>query len=98
MTLQVRLTHRFAGFDLDVAFDAPPGLTVLFGPSGSGKTTVVNAVAGLLRPDAGRIAVDDWVLTDSALRRHLPPHRRRLGYVFQEGRLFPHLSVRQNLL
>ena len=98
MTLQVRLTHRFAGFDLDVAFDAPPGLTVLFGPSGSGKTTVVNAVAGLLRTDVGRIAVDDWVLTDSAARRHLAPHRRRLGYIFQEGRLFPHLSVRQNLL
>lgn len=98
MTLQVRLAHRFAAFDLDVDFDAPSGLTVLFGPSGSGKTTVVNAVAGLLRTDVGRIAVDDWVLTDSAARRHLAPHRRRLGYIFQEGRLFPHLSVRQNLL
>lgn len=98
MTLLVRLSHRLGGFTLDVDFQAPPGLTVLFGPSGSGKTTVVNAVAGLLRPDRGRIAVDDLVLTDSATGKTLPPHRRRLGYVFQEGRLFPHLSVRQNLL
>ena len=98
MTLSVRLKHRFPGFTLDLAFDAQPGLTVLFGPSGSGKTTVVNAVAGLLRPDAGRIAIGDWMLLDSAGRRYLPPHRRRLGYIFQEARLFPHLSVRQNLL
>lgn len=98
MSLQVRLSHAYPGFALDVAFEAPRGLTVLFGPSGSGKTTVVNAVAGLLRPDAGRIAVGDWVLADRAAGRHLPPHRRRLGYVFQEGRLFPHLSVRRNLL
>ncbi|MFW5834529.1 MAG: molybdenum ABC transporter ATP-binding protein [Pseudomonadota bacterium] len=98
MTLSVVLRHRFPGFELDVAFDAPPGVTVLFGPSGSGKTTLVEAVAGLLRPDRGRIAVDDWVLVDTEARRFLPPHRRRLGYVFQEGRLFPHLTVRRNLL
>lgn len=98
MTLSVAITHRFSGFALDVAFEAPPGVTVLFGPSGSGKTSVVNAVAGLLRPDAGRIVSGDWVLLDTAARRFLPPHRRRLGYVFQEGRLFPHLTVRQNLL
>jgi len=97
MTLQVDLAHRFPGFDLQVAFDAPPGVTAIFGPSGSGKTTLVNAVAGLLRPDRGRIAVDDWLLLDTAARRILPPHRRRLGYVFQEARLFPHLTVRQNL-
>lgn len=97
MTLSVALRHLFAGFDLDVAFDAPPGLTVLFGPSGSGKTTVINAVAGLLQPQSGRIAVDDLVLLDTATRRALPPHRRRIGYVFQDARLFPHLSVRQNL-
>ncbi len=97
MTLQLHLRHRFQGFALDIDVTAPPGLTVLFGPSGSGKTSVVNAVAGLLRPDAGRIAVGDWVLMDSARRHWLPPHKRRLGYIFQEGRLFPHLTVRQNL-
>ncbi len=98
MTLALKVRHRFAGFALDVDVVAPPGVTVLFGPSGSGKTTLVNAVAGLLRPDAGRIAVGDWVLMDSAARRWLPTHRRRLGYIFQEGRLFPHMTVRQNLL
>ena len=98
MTLQIAVQHSFKGFDLDVDFETPPGVTVLFGPSGSGKTTLINAVAGLLRPDRGRIAADDWVLLDTAARRFLPPHRRRLGYVFQEGRLFPHLTVRQNLL
>ena len=98
MTLSVCLRHAFPGFDLDVAFEAPPGVTVLFGPSGSGKTSLINAVAGLLRPDTARIAAGDWVLVDTASRRFLPPHRRRLGYIFQEGRLFPHMSVRQNLL
>lgn len=97
MTLSVSIRHSFKGFDLDVSFDAPPGVTVLFGPSGSGKTTLVNAVAGLLRPDRGRIAAGDWVLVDTDTGHFLPPHRRRLGYVFQEGRLFPHLTVRQNL-
>ena len=98
MTLSVRLRHAFAGFALDVAFDAPGGVTALFGRSGSGKTTVINAVAGLLRPDQGRIAVAGLVLLDTASGQNLPPHRRRLGYVFQDGRLFPHLTVRQNLL
>ena len=72
-------------------------MTVLFGRSGAGKTSVVNAVAGILKPQAGRIAVEDLVLFDRSQRIWLPPHRRRLGYVFQEGRLFPHLTVRQNL-
>jgi len=98
MTLSVRMTHAFHGFALDIAFEAPAGVTVLFGRSGSGKTTVVNAVAGLLAPREGRIAVDGRVLLDTAAGVALPPHRRRLGVVFQEGRLFPHLSVRQNLL
>lgn len=96
--LSVSLTHRFAAFDLDVDFAAPPGVTVLFGPSGSGKTTLINAVAGLLRPDRGRVVADDWVLVDTEKRHFQPPHRRRIGYVFQEGRLFPHLTVQQNLL
>jgi molybdate transport system ATP-binding protein len=95
--LDVSVRHAFEGFTLDAAFRAPPGVTVLFGRSGSGKTTIVNAVAGLLMPDAGRIASGDWVLFDTATGVRLPPHRRRLGYVFQEGRLFPHLTVDQNL-
>lgn len=95
--LEVALRHRFDALDLDVTFQAPQGLTVLFGRSGSGKTTIVNAVAGLLRPDAGRIVVDGRVLLDRAQGVDLPPHRRELGYIFQEGRLFPHLTVRQNL-
>jgi molybdate transport system ATP-binding protein len=95
--LRVALSHRQGDFSLEVDFTAPAGLTVLFGRSGSGKTTLVNAVAGLLRPDRGAISVGDWVLMDSGRGLFLPPHRRRLGYVFQDGRLFPHLSVRQNL-
>lgn len=97
MSLSVALRHGYPGFTLDVAFEAPMGVTALFGRSGSGKTTVVNAVAGLLRPDAGRVAVDGAVLVDTARGAWVPPHRRRVGYVFQEGRLFPHLTVRQNL-
>lgn len=95
--LEVTVKHSFKGFALDTAFKAPAGVTVLFGRSGSGKTTLVNAVAGLLMPDQGRIVADDWVLLDTAKGIHLRPHKRRLGYVFQEGRLFPHLTVRQNL-
>ena len=95
MTLDVRLQHRFPGFTLDVAFQAPPGVTALFGRSGSGKTSVVNAIAGLLRPDAGLITASGITLFDG--RINLPPHRRRLGYVFQDARLFPHLTVRGNL-
>lgn len=96
--LSVTIRHRFPGFELDAAFEAPAGVTALFGHSGSGKTTVVNAVAGLLRPDHGRIQVDGLVMSDSGTGRFLPPHRRGVGYVFQEARLFPHLTVRQNLL
>ncbi len=98
MTLSIALAHRFQGFALDIGVEAPPGLTVLFGRSGSGKSTIIKSVAGLLTPDRGRIAVGDWVLLDTERRLDLPPHRRRLGTIFQEGRLFPHLTVRQNLL
>jgi molybdate transport system ATP-binding protein len=98
MSLSVDIRHAFADFALDVSFEAPAGLTVLFGRSGSGKTTIVNAVAGLLTPRAGRIATEDCVLLDTGRGVALPPHRRRVGYIFQEGRLFPHLTVRQNLL
>lgn len=97
MSLEVSLRHRQGAFALDLAFDSPGGLVALFGPSGSGKTTVVRAIAGLLRAEQARIVVDGQVLVDSAARVFLPPHRRRIGYVFQEPRLLPHLSVRQNL-
>lgn len=98
MTLEVALRHGFPGFALDVQFSAPQGLTALFGHSGSGKTTVINAVAGLLRPDQGAIRIGGTTLLDSGAGINLAPHRRRLGYVFQDARLFPHLTVRQNLL
>jgi len=98
MTLSVALTHRFAGFTLDVAFQAPAGVTALLGRSGAGKTTIVQAVAGLMRPDTGRIVAGDTVLLDTEKGLALPAHKRRIGYVFQDGRLFPHLTVRQNLL
>jgi molybdate transport system ATP-binding protein len=91
MTLRVRLKHAFPGFTLDLDLTAPPGLTCLFGRSGSGKTTIINAVAGLLRPDEAEITLDGAALHD------LPPHRRRVGDVFQDGRRFPHLTVARNL-
>ena len=97
MSLSVRFSHRFGDFSLDVAFEAPAGVTALFGRSGSGKTSVINAVAGLVRPEAGHIELGETVLFDAERRISVPVHRRRLGYVFQEGRLFPHLNVRQNL-
>jgi len=98
MTLSVDIRHSFGDFTLDVRFEAPPGLTVLFGRSGSGKSTVINAVAGLLAPDEGLITVEGETLLDRARGIDLAPHRRGLGYIFQEGRLFPHMTVRQNLL
>ena len=78
-------------------FASDGGVTALFGPSGAGKTTLVNMIAGLLGPDRGTIGLDGEVLDDTAARIDVPPHRRRIGYVFQDGRLFPHLDVRQNL-
>ncbi|HLY45133.1 MAG TPA: molybdenum ABC transporter ATP-binding protein [Stellaceae bacterium] len=96
--LSVALTHRLGAFVLDAAFDSGAGLTALFGRSGAGKTTLINMVAGLIRPDHGRILVDGEALTDTERGVFVPPRRRRIGYVFQEGRLFPHLTVRQNLL
>lgn len=95
MSLEIAITHRFSGFELDVAFAAPGGVTVLFGASGSGKTTVVRAVAGLLKPDSGRIVVGGTVFQDT--ETFLPARKRSLGYIFQDTRLFPHLTVAQNL-
>ena len=97
MSLSVRIKHQFETAAIDVAFEAPKGITMLFGRSGAGKTSVVNSVAGLTQPDEGRISADDTVLYDNETGINLPPHRRRIGYIFQEGRLFPHLTVRQNL-
>lgn len=97
--LSVALQHAFpGGFALDLAFEAPSeGVTVLFGPSGCGKSTVLAAVAGLLRPDHGRVALDGAVLLDTAARIALPPEARRCATVFQDARLFPHMSVDSNL-
>jgi molybdate transport system ATP-binding protein len=98
MMLQVALEHRQGGFHLDAAFGMDGGVTAIFGRSGSGKTTLVNAIAGLLRLQRGRISFDGEVLFDAERGIHLPPQARRFGYVFQEGRLFPHLTVKSNLL
>jgi molybdate transport system ATP-binding protein len=95
--LAVDVDKVLGGLKLAVHFRAAGGVTALFGPSGAGKTSIVNMIAGLLSPDRGHITLDDTVLFDAARRIDVPPHRRRIGYVFQEGRLFPHLSVRQNL-
>ena len=97
MTLSLTLKSRIGQFTLDVALEAPAGLTALFGPSGSGKTSIINAVAGLLQPDQGRVVVQGVTLLDTATQVSVPRHRRRIGVVFQDARLFPHLTVRQNL-
>ena len=97
MSLGVSVTHRFDAFSLKADFEAAVGVTALFGRSGAGKTTLANAVAGLLAPNAGRILLAGSVLFDSRLRINVPPQKRRIGYVFQDGRLFPHLSVLGNL-
>lgn len=97
MSLDVSLSHSFEGFSIDVAFEAPPGVTALFGRSGAGKSTVVNAVSGLLRPSRGRVRVNGEFLLDTEAAIDVPVHERRIGYVFQDARLFPHLTVRQNL-
>jgi molybdate transport system ATP-binding protein len=85
------------GFTLDARFHASKGITALFGPSGSGKSTIIRLIAGLERPDTGRIVFDDAVLLDTATGINVPAHRRRIGLVFQDAQLFAHLSVQQNL-
>lgn len=96
--MQIDVTRRQGDFLINAAFEGPAsGVTALYGPSGAGKTSVINMVAGLMRPDAGRISVNGMCLFDSDRRIDLPPQRRRIGYVFQDGRLLPHLSVRTNL-
>jgi molybdate transport system ATP-binding protein len=98
--LEVALRHRFGrdGFALEASFTAPgDGVTAIFGPSGCGKSTILAAVAGLLRPDAGRVLLDGTALLDTAQGLCLAPERRRCAVVFQDARLFPHLSVATNL-
>ena len=96
--LEVDFRRSLGALLLDIRFAAAAGVTALFGRSGAGKTSVINAIAGLLRPERGRIAVGGATLFDRERGIDLPRHRRRVGYVFQEPRLFPHLTVRQNLL
>jgi molybdate transport system ATP-binding protein len=98
MSLSIRLRHEFPSVRMDMAFEVPsPGVTVLFGPSGSGKSTVILAAAGLLRPDTCRIEVDGQLMADTETGLWLPPERRRAGLVFQDAKLFPHMSVATNL-
>ena len=96
--LEVEIVARRGEFLLDVAFDSESTLTALFGPSGAGKTSVLDAIAGLLPASRGRVTIGGEVIYDSLRGVDLSPHRRRVGYVFQDGRLFPHLDVRDNLL
>ena len=98
MTLSVAIEHELGGFSVDARFECGAGVTALFGRSGAGKTTLINAIAGLVRPRHGRIVFDGETLFDAARGLHVRAGRRRFGYVFQEGRLFPHLTVRQNLV
>ena len=96
--LDVRFRKQLASqFVLEVELQAEPGITILFGPSGAGKTTLLDCVAGLAKPDSGRISIGDRVLFDSARGSDLPPAKRRAGYVFQSLALFPHLTVEQNV-
>ncbi|EJT03828.1 molybdenum ABC transporter ATP-binding protein [Rhizobium sp. CCGE 510] len=97
MTLIVEVKQRLGAFSLDAAFTSERGVTALFGRSGSGKTSMIRIIAGLARPDEGRVVLDGELLTEIATGIFIPKHRRRFGYVFQEARLFPHLSVRANL-
>src|ERR1700740_2206702 len=96
--LKVNVLKRRDGFTLDASFETPtPGVVALFGPSGCGKTTTISIIAGLLRADQSRIELDGVILEDSAAHVHLAPEERRIGYVFQDGRLFPHMTVLRNL-
>lgn len=97
MSVAVDIGHRQGGFSLEAAFESSGRLTALFGPSGSGKTSLINAIAGLIRPQRGRIAINGQVLVDTDKGVLVPRHKRRIGMVFQDARLFPHMSVAANL-
>ncbi len=98
MSFEIDVDHVREHFRLTARFSSAPGLTALFGRSGSGKSTLVDIIGGLIRPTRGRVAVDGQVLVDTDHGLFVPKHRRRIGYVFQDSRLFPHLSVHHNLL
>lgn len=98
MSFDIDITVQRGDASIAARFSTGDGLTALFGTSGAGKTSVLNAVAGLIRPETGRIAVSDTVLFDAAERINHPVHTRACGYVFQDSRLFPHRNVRKNLL
>ena len=95
--LTVNITKQLGDFVLDAKIESAGLVTGLFGPSGAGKTSLVNVIAGLLTPDRGTLTLDGRTLDDAGSHLHVPPHLRRIGYVFQEARLFPHVNVRQNL-
>jgi molybdate transport system ATP-binding protein len=95
--LRVDVSKQLGEFSLQATFASEGRVTGLFGASGAGKTSLINMIAGLLRPDRGTIAIDTETLDDTAAGVHVPPHRRRIGYVFQDARLFPHLDVGANL-
>jgi molybdate transport system ATP-binding protein len=95
--LRVDVSKQLGEFFIEAAFASEGRVTGLFGASGAGKTSLISMIAGLLKPDRGTVAIDDEVLDDTAAGVHVPAHRRRIGYVFQDARLFPHLDVRQNL-
>lgn len=97
MKIAVSIAKRLGSFELDVRFESPPGITALFGPSGAGKTVTLRCIAGLLRPDSGRIVVGDRPLFDSERRTDVPTRARRLGYLFQSYALFPHMKVAANV-
>jgi molybdate transport system ATP-binding protein len=97
MTLAVDISHRLGDFAIEAKFESAGRLTALFGPSGSGKSTLINVIAGLIRPSKGRITVDERVLVDTEAGIFVPMHKRRIGMVFQDARLFPHMSVAGNL-
>ena len=98
MSLEVTLEHAQGDFLLECAFSIRGGITALFGDSGAGKTTTLDLIAGLRRAKAGQVLLDGRLLFDAKRRVDVAPHRRGIGYVFQEARLFPHFSVRSNLL
>jgi len=95
--LRVDIKKQLGEFALEASFESEGRVTGLFGASGAGKTSLINIIAGLLRPDHGVIALDGEILDDSEKSVHVPPHCRRIGYVFQDARLFPHMNVAQNL-